>query len=210
MVKKITPLYKFYLFFIQQRKKIVDRITIPDYTVKRKTIIDLSRQYQCTKVFIETGTFMGDTIEFLKYHFDRLFSIELNEELALKAAKRFSHEPKISIICGDSTTQLASILAKVDCPTVFWLDGHYSSEFQLGNQYIVTGKGVKDTPIMEELIQICQHPVKNHVILIDDARLFDGTNDYPTKSELREFVKQKLPRYHFSIKKDIIRILPIR
>ncbi len=208
LLKKITPLYKLYLFLLQQRKKIRDRITIPDYAVKRKTIIDLSKQYQCSEVFIETGTYMGDTIEYLKHDFNRLFSIELNEDLAAKAAKRFSSETKIRIVQGDSATQLASILSDIQTPVVFWLDGHYSSEFQSGDEYIVTGKGEKDTPVMEELIQISQHPVKNHVILIDDARLFNGNDDYPTKQQVSEFVKQKLPGHHFSIKKDIIRILP--
>lgn len=43
LLKKITPLYKLYLYFLQQKKKLRDRITIPDYAVKRKTIIDLSK-----------------------------------------------------------------------------------------------------------------------------------------------------------------------
>ena len=207
-LKKITPLYKLYLFFLQQRKKLRDKLTIPEYGVKRKTIIDLSKQYKCTEVFIETGTYMGDTIEYLKNDFKRLFSIELNEDLALKASKRFSGEPKIKIVQGDSATQLASILSSISTPAAFWLDGHYSSEFQLGDEYIVTGKGEKDTPVMEELIEISRHPIKNHVILIDDARLFNGKDDYPTKQQVEEFVKQKLPNHSVSIKKDIIRILP--
>lgn len=208
LLKKITPLYKLYLYFLQQKKKLRDNITIPDYAVKRKTIIDLSKQYHCTEVFIETGTYMGDTVEYLKNDFKQLFSIELNEDLAVKAAKRFNSEPKIKIVQGDSATQLASLLSTINSPVSFWLDGHYSSEFQLGNEYIVTGKGEKDTPVMEELIQISQHPIKNHVILIDDARLFNGHDDYPTKQQVSEFVKQHLPNHRFSIKKDIIRILP--
>ena len=208
LLKKITPLYKLYLYFLQQKKKLRDRITIPDYAVKRKTIIDLSKQYNCTEVVIETGTYMGDTVEFLKNDFKRLFSIELNEDLAAKAAKRFSTESKIMIVQGDSATQLATLLSEISSPVAFWLDGHYSSEYQVGDEYIVTGKGEKDTPVMEELIQISRHPVKNHVILIDDARLFNGHDDYPTKQQVSEFVKQKLPNHRFSIKKDIIRILP--
>jgi hypothetical protein len=208
VLKKIIPLYKFYLCFLQQKRKIRDRVTIPGYALKRKTIIDLSKLYQCTEVFIETGTYMGDTIEYLKNDFKQLFSIELNEDLAAKAVKRFNNESNIRIVQGDSATQLASILSNIQSPVAFWLDGHYSSEFQSGDEYIVTGKGEKDTPVMEELIQITQHSVKNHVILIDDARLFNGHDDYPTKQQVSEFVKQKLPSHSFSIKKDIIRILP--
>ncbi|MEQ1798591.1 MAG: hypothetical protein ABL872_11615 [Lacibacter sp.] len=208
LLKKVTPLYRLYLSSLQWRRRIKDKLTIPEYAVKRKTIIDLSKQYQCTEVFIETGTYMGDTVEYLKHDFAKLFSIELNEDLASKAAKRFSNEPKVKIVQGDSAQQLAAILSDITTPVAFWLDGHYSSEFQLGDDYIVTGKGEKDTPVMEELMQISQHPVKKHVILIDDARLFNGQNDYPTKQQVSDFVKQKLPSHTFSIKRDIIRILP--
>jgi len=86
----------------------------------------------------------------------------------------------------------------VEKPCLFWLDGHYSG----GN----TAKGEKETPIMEELRQICAHPVKNHLILIDDAREFTGQNDYPTIESLRTFVGARLPGYGFDVKDDIIRI----
>lgn len=122
--------------------------------------------------------------------------------------RRFSNDLKVSIVHGDSSTQLSNILHSINIPCVFWLDGHYSSEFQLGNKYIITANGGKNTPILDELIQIKLHIVKNHVILIDDARLFKGSNDYPTKSELSNFVKENFPQHLFSIKKDIIRILP--
>jgi hypothetical protein len=46
------------------------------------------------------------------------------------------------------------------------------------------------------------------MMLIDDARLFTGNEDYLTKKQLQQFVKYNLPDYIFSIKKDIIRILP--
>ena len=90
----------------------------------------------------------------------------------------------------------------------FWLDGHYSSDFQLGTDYIITAKGAKDTPIFEELKPIISSSSFRHMMLIDDARLFTGNEDYLTKKQLQQFVKYNLPDYIFSIKKDIIRILP--
>ena len=54
------------------------------------------------------------------------------------------------------------LFQNVNEPCLFWLEGHYSVEN--------TAKNVKEIPIMEELKQICDHPVKNPVILIDDAR----------------------------------------
>jgi hypothetical protein len=52
---------------------------------------------------------------------------------------------------------------------LFWLDGHFCGG--------VSAHGDKGTPILEELNLILSHRVKEHVILIDDARLFNGTFD---------------------------------
>ncbi len=42
-----------------------------------------------------------------------------------------------------------------------------------------TARAEVDTPIMQEMKLIASHQLRNHVILIDDARLFVGTADYP-------------------------------
>ncbi|HMK24624.1 MAG TPA: hypothetical protein VK483_01240 [Chitinophagaceae bacterium] len=210
VLKKITPIYYLYHRFLKLRSKIKDWLIIPSYETKRKIIINISGRYNCNEVFLETGTFLGDTVASLKNYFSKLISIELSKDLATKAQIRFQGESKIQIVQGDSAKQLSEILRLISTPVVFWLDGHYSSEFQAGSEYIVTGKGEKDTPVMEELMQISNHPIKDHLILIDDARLFNGENDYPAKEEIKNFVQKNLPGHSFSIKKDIIRILPTK
>src|ERR1051325_2291173 len=52
---------------------------------------------------------------------------------------------------------------------------------------------------------IPSHPVREHVILIDDARCFDGTHDYPTIDELRRAVLNIRPDWLFETANDIIR-----
>jgi hypothetical protein len=59
---------------------------------------------------------------------------------------------------------------------------------------------------MEEFKQICAHSVKNHVILIDDAREFTGQNDCPTLESLQILIKARLPYHEFDVQDDIIRI----
>lgn len=59
---------------------------------------------------------------------------------------------------------------------------------------------------MIELKSIFSHKIKNHVILIGDARCFTGQEDYPTIIALKEFVMKNRPNWVFEVRNDIIRI----
>ena len=198
-LKKIKPLYTSYRFIKEKiHKKEID-IDFPDGLIKRNDIRLISEKYPNIKILIETGTFFGDTLEFFKSDFAKLYSIELSEALAKKARKRFQYDTNIEIIEGDSSVQLSNILSNINSPCLFWLDGHYSTEFWVGDEYIKTAKGDKNTPILKELKQIMLHEIKNHVILIDDARLFNGKGDYPSIKKLKNFVSMNLPKHSFEI-----------
>jgi hypothetical protein len=164
--------------------------------IKQRTIKTFAQKYEI-RVFVETGTYLGDMVAAVSGDFDRIYSIELNEDLFNHAAKKFAGYDPVTILHGDSFQVMPEILRQVDVPCLFWLDGHYSS---------VNAEKEKKTSILEELKQICAHPIKNHVILIDDARLFTGKNDYPTIEFLKAFVKSTLPNYEFDAHNDIIRI----
>jgi len=77
------------------------------------------------------------------------------------------------------------------------LDGHYS----VG----ITAKGDKECPIFEELNAIFKIGMLNHIILIDDARCFNGSSDFPTIEKLTKFVKGINEKYQVKIENDIIR-----
>jgi len=148
-------------------------------------------------IFIETGTYLGNTVNAVKRNFKEIYSIELNKVLYLKARQKFIKEKHINVILGDSSENLPDILSKINEPCLFWLDAHYSGEN--------TSKTDVETPITKELLCILNHPNKNHVILIDDAHDFTGRNDYPTIPELKEIVNQYEEKI-LIIKEDIIRI----
>ena len=149
-------------------------------------------------VFVETGTYFGDMVHAVKGIFARIYSIELDGTLYDRAKKRFSRFSHISILHGDSNEILPGILRNVTQPCLFWLDAHYSGG--------ITTKGRAETPIMQELHCILGHPVKGHVILIDDARMFTGQNDYPTVREIEDLVRDSRPEWVFEVRDDIIRI----
>lgn len=173
------------------------RPTPPPQLFKRKIIKQYAKKFQLN-TFIETGTYMGDTVEDCRRLFAKIFSIELDDKLYENATKRFEVFSHISIVHGDSGEKIFEILDKLDKPCLLWLDGHYSEGF--------TAKGDLNTPIVEELTHIFNHKVDNHVILIDDARCFNGKDDYPTIDELKKFVADKNPVLQFSVADDIIRI----
>ena len=193
--------YKLSSFF---RKKVI----IPGYEYKRSEI-DKYREQHKLKVLVETGTFLGDTVDYFKDKFERVYSIELSEDLASRAQNRFKNDLTVQIIKGDSGVILKDLVKKINQPILFWLDGHYSSEFFVGEEFIKTAKGKINTPILDELRIILRNNLK-HIILIDDARLFIGKYDYPTIAELQDLIKCLNPNYLLSTRNDIIYIQPHR
>ena len=171
----------------------------PPSSVKRRILSNygVARSLHC---FVETGTLHGDTPSVLKDQFKAIYSIELSEELARKAVRRFRAYPNIHIVQGDSGECLAEIMNDISSPALIWLDGHYSAG--------ITARSGINCPIVQELASIFSHSIKDHVILIDDARHFNGTNDYPTIEELRDIFARERPNYDFSVSSDLIRAVP--
>jgi hypothetical protein len=149
---------------------------------------------------IETGTLYGQTIWAAKDAYRRIISIELDPRLAERARRRFRRHSHVSIVTGDSGRVMGQVLKSVRGPCVFWLDGHYS--------WGVTAQGEKQTPIMAELDHIFARPAfegRRDVLLIDDARLFDGHDDYPTLNALGQHILAKRPRWTVEVEDDVIR-----
>ncbi len=168
----------------------------PPHIIKQNTIREYQEKYG-PMVLVETGTYRGDMVETQKRRFKKIISIELGVELFKKAQKRFINDKNVVLVQGDSGKMLPGILTDINEPAIFWLDGHYSEW--------VTAKGDKDCPIFEELDAIFNSKKFNHVLLIDDARTFNGEGDYPTVEKLAEYIKSKNEKYQVEVKHDIIR-----
>lgn len=111
--------------------------------------------------FVETGTYEGfGVLLALQAKFKHIISIEIDQNLYQSCKQKFSSYPHVDIYHGDSAIVLGKIIENISEPITFWLDGHNSSSIVLS----------KNTPILEELEQINNHPIKNHIILIDDIR----------------------------------------
>lgn len=171
----------------------------PSKKVKRRVVKDFAAKYSLPTL-IETGTYFGDMVSAVKNRFKRIYSIELDPVLYQRAKKRFAKFKHITLLQGDSAKVLPKVLADINSPCLFWLDAHYSGG--------ITAKGNKETPIMNELNTILNHPVLDHVILIDDADCFTGKGDYPTLEELRRFALSKNPNLNFAVMLNIIQLYP--
>lgn len=171
----------------------------PPHQVKQMVIEEYQKRYGCS-VLVETGTYLGDMVEAQENNFKRIISMELDQHLYERARRKFRKKSHITIYQGDSSKVLPQILPTITENAIFWLDGHYSAGF--------TAKGDKETPIYEELEAIFQDGTHDHILLIDDARLFTGKKDYPTVKELSDFIRGKNKDYNIEVKDDIIRAVP--
>lgn len=178
-------------------KKAGSILPMPHYG-KQLTVLEYIESYK-PLVFVETGTYKGDMVYAFQHKFDKVFSIELDKFLCLKAQKRFAGYDHIEIIQGQSDEVLPEILKDITQPCLFWLDAHYSGG--------CTAKGKLETPIIQELKCILNHPnADKHIVLIDDARCFIGENDYPTINGLKKFILEINSNWNYAVKDDIIRV----
>lgn len=172
-------------------------LPMPHYG-KKTILLEYIERFR-PKVLIETGTYKGQMVYSLINKFDEIFSIELDRALFEKAQRKFRWYNHVHIIHGQSGEKLPGILEHLTQPCLFWLDAHWSG----GS----TAKGDIETPIIQELQSILNHrEAEKHILLIDDARLFVGANDYPTLQGLRDFILNMRPGWVFEVKDDIIRV----
>jgi hypothetical protein len=174
------------------------RQSSPPHIVKQSVIEEYQKKFDL-KILIETGTYLGDMVEAHRNHFEKIYTIELSKKLFQRAKKRFKAYSHINILNGDSGIVLNKLLPEIDRPALFWLDGHYSGG--------ITAKGTKECPVPEELGAILKSDFY-HIILIDDARLFNGTHDYPTIDEIKKLWEKSSRVYTLILKDDIIRLTP--
>lgn len=173
----------------------------PPHSIKQRNLLDYAQRFGLTAL-VETGTYKGDMVEAMKTGFEKVYSVELADHFHAAAVERFQGDDHVEILHGDSGEVFSDLVPRLDRPTLFWLDGHYSA----GN----TARGEKDTPVMEELGHIFARKDLRCVILIDDARCFEGQSEqvYPSMDEVRTFVASHRPDWKVEVDTDSIRITP--
>ena len=170
----------------------------PPHPIKQARILEYKNKFNL-EILVETGTFQGEMVEAQRKNFKKIYSIELSEDYYEKAVTKFKRFKHIRLVQGDSSVKLKEVTKLLDVPALFWLDGHYSG----GN----TAKGDLNCPIYGELDTIFSGDL-DHVLVIDDAKDFNGTNDYPTMDDLNRYILSKRPYYKMDVRDNIISFYP--
>lgn len=176
--------------------RLAGRPVPPPHIVKQHIVLGFQRKHRL-RTFVETGTYTGEMVAAVRPHFERVISIELDPQLHRAAQRRFSGDPGVCLLQGDSGELLGTVLRDLHEPAMFWLDGHYMGAG--------TSRGALDSPLMQELRALVAHPVHGHVVLIDDARLCVGADGYPTIEELKRLLARERPGTSLAVEGDIIR-----
>jgi len=128
-------------------------------------------------VFIETGTLLGSSVKLaVALGFEKVYSSDISAQGIRKVRKRYVSDPHVHVTCESSVCMLSRILPKINQDITFWLDAHPAGKLSLND------KG----PLLEELRCIHRYARPgNHVLLIDDMRLFSKSDVLKLQQILR-------------------------
>lgn len=156
---------------------------------------------------VETGTYLGEGARRLASVFPEVVTVELSKELHRDAEIALADTPAIRAVQGDSVTVLPS-LANASLPTLWFLDGHWSTG--------VTAGEAAQCPIIAELDALgTGHP--NDCYLIDDARYLAAPprppydpSQWPSLVEVIDKIREVRPDHHVTVLDDQVVAVPAR
>jgi len=145
-------------------------LTVEDLNLYSERLSKIVNDVNDYSTFLETGTSYGATIGSIYPYFEKIWTVELSEELYYITKPLTDSLPNCTHVLGDSLIEIPKFLEKLssDEKIFFWLDAHYSSQN--------TARNHLDCPLIEECVLIDNYYQSDSaIIVIDDVRLF-GTN----------------------------------
>lgn len=174
------------------------------FGIPKKLVLLLKDNFS-TNVFVETGTFKGETTIWAAGIFNEVYTIENSKELFDSATRSLSAYRNIHSLYGNSALQLNHVVSEIKQRAIFWLDAHWCGGNTYGND--------DPCPLLDE-IRIIKQSSYNHIIMIDDARFFLKPPPRPQNSDLWPGLKEiidllnKDTSYFTFVSEDVIVALP--
>lgn len=154
-------------------------------------------------LFVEAGTFHGESALRASSIFQRVITIEKSNLLFAESSASLKNQGNITCYNGCTRDHVIAHLNELDKP-LFWLDAHWSGDVTAGQE--------DECPILDELSLIFAQGLNSFAILIDDARLFTAppprphdSKQWPRIDEIAKKLPNDLAMYIFN---DVIYILP--
>ena len=157
------------------------------------------------QLFVETGTFQGDSLRWAAQHFERVWTIEINAQFQQEAKAKVGPLPNVEFVLGNSAAELGRICGALTGPALFWLDAHAGGGF-FGSD--------DNCPLLAELDACLVNAKANHCILVDDARAFVAPPpppfDHRKWPSMDEVIAVVLRRggYHVAVISDVMAVVP--
>jgi hypothetical protein len=136
------------------------------------------------KVFIETGSHRGHGSIFWASIFNKVYSIELSEDLYSYCVSNHNHINNLKFYKGSSPKILENLINEVNEPYFLFLDAHGSG----GDTTFDPEVGRHGSPVLDEIKSVRLNIPK--FIVIDDYIDFINIPTYPKLNEIEEQVKK--------------------
>ena len=197
---------KYFIWTIKNRKSLKNwkiRNFLPPSPDSIKHQVLINNNYS-DSLWIETGTYYGETTKLLSKISKKTISIEADKELFETSKKKLKNLKNVELFNGKSEDLLdKSISENLDFKNIcIYLDAHLCQDHLKNIQTF--GSEDTATPILKELEIIKKYYGKFEKInvLIDDIRLFYGNyQNYPDKNILVDWCKENI--FSWEIEHDI-------
>lgn len=177
------------------------------FSIDEKLLAFLTRELPL-KLFVETGTFKGDSLEIARRFFDTCHSVEASPPLHKQAQERFQAVKGVNLHLSDSPSLLRKHHKEFsEKPTLFWLDAHWCAADNTSGE-------TSQSPLLEELAAIGSLH-RDSVVLIDDARLYlcappapHRFNNWPDLHAIFSALLKLSPNHRLLILNDVLIFYP--
>lgn len=161
-------------------------VAAPADHAKRRFLLRIFEERR-HELLVESGTFLGGTVEYFLPHARRIISVEIEPHLFEAAQRRFENSPSVELVLGDALEEIPRVLTEVSEPPLVYLDGHFT-----GGVNTEPGRFIEPAPGILELLGTAGVP-RGTTIVVDDLRLFGRGDGFPGLDELTLAARKAFP-----------------